>query len=222
MRIGLLGGSFNPIHTCHIVIAKETRERLALDQILFIPTGDPPHKPRHSLASSEDRLEMVRLAIAEYSYFQVSDLEARSPHTSYTIDTIQTLRKRMSPTVHFFFIVGLDAFLDFPTWKRADELLLLTNFVVVSRPERQFADLRSLKILPAVPSNPLIDLDKGLIDQFNLSTSPQTQLILLRLAPCPISASAVRDRLQGQMPITDWLPPPVESYIIQHHLYKKG
>lgn len=217
MRIGLLGGTFNPIHRGHLHIAEHTRTRLALDHILFIPTGDPPHKPAETLAPAHDRLEMVKLAVQDIPYFRVSDIEAMSSHTCYTIDTLHALRNQIEGELSF--LVGLDAFLDLHTWKASDQLLAETNFIVISRPEVLFTQIRSLPMLPSIPEEDLTALDEGQRDRLEIPTSAKTTLTLLALAPCEISASTIRDRLHQGLSMGDWLPAPIESYIIHHHLY---
>ena len=133
-RIGLLGGTFNPVHNCHLSIAGQAQETLSLDRVLFIPSGVPPHKSRDSLAPAHHRLRMVQHAVAGLPGFTVSDVEANAPDTSYTIDTVRTLQETVKG--EFWFIIGLDAFLEIGGWKSAETLLTLTNFLVLSRPPR--------------------------------------------------------------------------------------
>lgn len=217
MRIGILGGTFNPIHLGHLHIAEQAREKLKLDKILFIPTGDPPHKPLETLAPAHHRLEMVKLATKGTPHFAVSDLEATSSETCYTIDTLHALKKQMQGEL--FFLVGLDAFMDFPTWKSSEQLLSETNFIVISRPGIRFSQIKTLPKLPPIAEAELEALDQGTQDHLEISTSPQTTLTLLALPPSDISASAIRDRLQQGLSAANWLPPPIESYIIEHQLY---
>ncbi|MDT7043487.1 nicotinate-nucleotide adenylyltransferase [Candidatus Nitronereus thalassa] len=217
MKIGLLGGTFNPIHKGHLHIADQTRTRLGFDQILFIPTGDPPHKSLTSLAPAHHRLAMVKLATQPFPYFQVSDIEATSSETCYTIDTLNALKDQIEGEL--FFLVGLDAFLDFPTWKAADQLFTNANFIVLSRPGVQFAETTALPLLPRISEKDVNALDQGVRDHVEIPTSPSTTITFLALPPCDISASAIRDRLQKGLSVTDWLPAPIESYIIEHHLY---
>src|ERR1043166_9359819 len=112
MKLGLLGGSFNPVHEGHLAIARHTREALEFDKILFIPTNHPPHKPDGSLAAAQDRYEMVRLAIASDPFLAISDVELCRPGKSYSIDTIRLLLQKFGPLTQLFFLIGLDAFLD--------------------------------------------------------------------------------------------------------------
>ncbi|RMH33506.1 MAG: nicotinate-nucleotide adenylyltransferase [Nitrospirae bacterium] len=219
MRIGLFGGTFNPIHRCHLTVAEEVQARLTLDQIIFIPAGDPPHKPSGELAPATHRLEMVKRAIENHPTFRVSDIEIRSPRPSYTIDTI-TYFKNADPATDWFFVVGLDAFLEFSSWKQASDLLALCHFVVCSRPGSAFETLSSLPILPPIPREDLRALDTGAQTILSIPLSPTTWLYLLALPPCPISASQIRAAIRENRSVTEWLPPQVESYIIKAKLYR--
>ena len=222
MRIGILGGTFNPIHLGHIYIAHQTQQLLALDQVLFLPSGDPPHKSAETLASAHHRLEMVRLAIEGHDQFLLSDQEARSTNKSYTIHTMQNLKQALQGEL--WFMVGLDAFQDIASWKSAVKLLSLTNFVVLSRPGHSFLKLLSIPFLPPIPRSQWHALETGDIDRLDIPTSATTTLVILRTPPCHISASAIREKLGQGHNVSDWLLPTVESYIIQHHLFgsKRG
>jgi nicotinate-nucleotide adenylyltransferase len=220
MKIGLFGGTFNPVHVCHLQIAGQVRDRLQLDRILFIPTGDPPHKAAASLAPAYHRLEMVRQAVADDPRFAVSDVEVRRPAKSYSIETVRQLEKDL-PHDQLFFILGLDAFLDFPTWQDAPQLLRLCHFVVVSRPGRSFQSLSALPLLPSVASTALAELDRGSEDVLTLKMKDAPGLSLLRLPPCDASASDIRRRVRAHEPVSKQLPAPVESYIIRFKLYQE-
>lgn len=224
MRLGIFGGTFNPIHRCHLAIATQTRDRLSLDHILFIPAGDPPHKPAASLAPAGDRYAMVERAIASEPTFKISDLEVRRLTKSYTIETIQLLQSHYPPSTELFFIIGLDSLLEFPTWKDASRLFSLCHFVVASRPEVAFASLQGFPLLPPISPEShqaLRDLDQGTRDQYELPTGSHHSLWLLRLPPCHVSASEIRDRILRGVSLSSLLPEPVESYIIERGLYKE-
>jgi nicotinate-nucleotide adenylyltransferase len=220
MKLGLLGGSFNPVHDGHLAIARHTREALELDQILFIPTGHPPHKPNGGLAPAQDRYEMVRLAIAPDSAFTISDVEIRRPGKSYSIDTIRQLQQEYGPDIQLFFLIGLDAFLDFPSWRDPRTLLELCSFVVLSRPGLSFRSLSTVSLLPPIPYPSLADLDAGRVFRIEAQIGGQ-RLICLKQPPCPISASDIRARIRQGLPVANLLPPLVESYILRHHLYQE-
>lgn len=216
-RIGLLGGTFDPVHNGHLSIAGQAQEALALDRVIFMPSGAPPHKSRDSLAPAHHRLRMVQHAVSGLPGFTVSDVEANAPETSYTIDTIQTLRETVKDEL--WFIIGLDAFLEIGGWRSANTLLTLTNFLVLSRPDVPFSRATSLALLPSLPATQLEQLDEGRQRRLDLSIGPQTTITFLRIDPCEISSSAVRARIRTGADVADWLPPPVHSYIIRHNLY---
>ena len=221
MHIGLFGGTFNPIHSCHLSIAEQVLEICNLDQITFIPTGDPPHKERTSLAPAHHRLAMVQMAIDTHPSFQVSEIEIQSSEVSYTIDTVTRLQETSPKVTQWSFIIGLDAFLEFSTWKKADHLLERCHFIVCSRPDAEFMKLPEVTHLPPIPQQALEDLEHGLIHRFDLALSSSKILTLLSLPPCEASASLIRQNRQQGQSISRWLPPSIESYIIQHGLFAK-
>ena len=220
MKLGLLGGSFNPVHNGHLSIARQTREALGLGQILFIPTSHPPHKQNASLAPAQDRYEMVRLAIASDPSLAISDVEIRRPGKSYSIDTIRLLQQEYGAHTQLFFLIGLDAFLDFPSWREPLTLLELCPFVVLSRPGLSFRSLSTVALLPPISQSSLTDLDAGRISQLEVPLRKQ-RLTCLRLPPCAVSASDIRSRIRRGLSVANLLPPLVESYILQHHLYQE-
>lgn len=225
MRIGLFGGAFNPIHRCHLTIADQVRERLSLDQVLFIPTGTPPHKPADTLAPADHRLAMVRLAIHGHPAFAVSDLEIQRPGKSYSVDTVTSLQSRYGPGTELLFLIGLDAFLQITTWHRPSDLLHACHFVVFGRPGQMFRQtfqlVAGLPGLPPLRLEALEALDSGRADRLDVPGEGLRGITLLRLPPCPISASDIRERIRGGRSLTDLLPPPVESYIIRTKLYRE-
>ncbi|MEW6542654.1 MAG: nicotinate-nucleotide adenylyltransferase [Nitrospirota bacterium] len=220
MKIGLFGGAFNPIHRCHLTIATQTRDRLGLDRLVFIPSGDPPHKPSATLAPAPHRLEMVRLAIADEPTFSVSEVETSRPAKSYSIDTVRALRAEYGPAAELFFIIGLDAFLDLPTWREPEPLLRSCRFVVVPRPPVQFRSLTGLSLLPPLDAQALSDLEGRRAARLDVSI-PGGGLILLALPPCGVSASDIRDRIRRRLSLSNLLPAPVESYIMRFRLYQE-
>ena len=133
MRIGLLGGSFNPVHNAHLRIAGEAQAACGLDRVIFIPAADPPHKPVAGGVSFEHRAKMVGMAIAGRPDFEMSTVEAEREGKSYSIDTIRTFRERF-PEDELFFIIGGDSFLEIGTWHRYDDILRSCTLIVVERP----------------------------------------------------------------------------------------
>lgn len=138
MRLAIFGGTFDPIHRGHIVIAYEALERFQLDRVLFVPACRPPHKSDGPHASYQDRLAMVELAFGSDLRFEASRLEAGKA-TSYSIDTIRRVRHDLPPEDQLYFLIGADAFAEIETWREWREVLRLVEFIVVSRPGRQYA-----------------------------------------------------------------------------------
>ena len=221
LKMGLLGGSFNPIHNGHLTIAQHVHERMQLSQVLFIPTGDPPHKRDGSLAPANVRLEMVRLAIADNPLFTVSDIEMQRKGKSYSIDTIRALHHHYGPSTELFFIIGLDAFLDFPTWREPTELLRICHVVVVPRPGQSFQALAGMSLLPSLHSNELAGLDTGALNRLDIAIPSDPGVTCLAFPPCPTSASEIRRRVRNKLPLVNMLPPLVQSYILRHSLYQE-
>lgn len=222
MKIGLFGGTFDPVHRCHVAVATQVRDLLHLDRVLLIPSGDPPHKPLGTLAPAFHRLEMVRLAIAGEPSLEASELEIRRPAKSYSIETVRTLKDQYGLGTELFFLIGLDAFLELPTWKDAPSLLSLCHFVVVSRPLCHFAALRALPMLPPLNPAALAHIDSQSRGRLDIPLPEGTGLILLALPPCEASATDVRRRLRERLPLSNLLPALVESYIMRHRLYQEA
>lgn len=220
MHIGIFGGTFNPIHSCHLLIAEKVQAELKLDQILFIPTGDPPHKESATLAPASHRLAMVHLALERYPTFTASDVEVRSSRISYSFDTVTILKQKHPSETEWSFIIGLDAFLDFPTWKEASRLLGLCHFIVCSRPGTFFRSLTLTTGLPAISPTELEGLDTGQSHRLDVELPTGKHLTLLSLPPCEASASTIRNELSAGRSVSQWLPAPVESYIMRHRLYQ--
>ncbi len=133
MRVGVFGGSFNPIHLGHLRAAEEDREAMGLDLVYFVPAASPPHKPHAGLAPAEHRLQMVRLATKGNRHFMVSDTEIRRPGQSYTIDTVRYFLSTMRGPSEIHLIMGADQFAELNTWREADELVRLCNLAVHTR-----------------------------------------------------------------------------------------
>jgi nicotinate-nucleotide adenylyltransferase len=220
MFIGLLGGSFNPIHNGHLHIANYVYNTLALDRVIFIPTGDPPHKSAASLAPAHHRLAMVKLATEPHKSFVVDDREARSSTVSYSVDTVSQLKKEFPSGTELGFIIGLDAFLDLQSWKQATHLLDNCHVIVCSRPGVTFMQLQLMPLLPPIPQPSLYNLNKQNTRRLDISLPSGSSVTLLSVPPCEVSASHIRQQVALKRPIGHWLPPTVESYIIQHQLYQ--
>lgn len=194
-RIGVLGGTFDPIHVGHLAAAKAAIECARLDRVIFVPTGQPPHRPP-AAAAPEHRLEMTRLATSGEERFAVSDLELRRPGASFTSDTLGELRA-LHPRGELFLILGWDAARLFRTWHEPEKVRELATVVVVARPgsgSPQPADLEAA------------GLDAG-------------GVILCLERTLDVSASGIRQDIKSGRPINGKVPPAVERYITAHHLY---
>lgn len=133
MKIGILGGTFNPVHIGHLILAEEAREKIGLDKIIFVPTYLPPHKNNSEIASASDRFEMIKTAISKNKSFLVSDIEIKRQGKSYTIDTIREFKKKY-PKDELYFISGSDVLKYLEDWKDLSEILKIVKFVVATRP----------------------------------------------------------------------------------------
>ena len=221
MRLGLFGGSFNPIHRCHLSIAQSAQQLLQLDRVLFIPTGDPPHKQPGTLAAAEHRYRMVELAIQGVTEFALTDMEIRRSGKSYSIDTVRAVQQEYGPVATLFFMIGLDAFLELPSWKNAQTLLSSCRFVVFSRPSVSFRTLSSISLFQGLQENALTALDAARQARADMILAEGQALTFLRLPPCDISASDIRQRVQEGRPLANLLPASVESYILRQGLYRE-
>lgn len=146
MKLGVFGGTFNPVHYGHLRAAEEAREVLGLEKVLFVPSGNPPLK-HTDLADAGQRYEMVRRAVAGNRPFEVLDIECTSPEKSYTVNTIGKLHE-MYAGCDLYFMLGVDAFIDLPNWYMPEKLVSIVNFAVLSRPGCRFADLLASPYLP--------------------------------------------------------------------------
>ncbi|PYM61537.1 MAG: nicotinate (nicotinamide) nucleotide adenylyltransferase [Candidatus Rokuibacteriota bacterium] len=217
LRLGILGGTFNPIHVGHLVFAESFRERLALDRVLFVPAGMPPHKAARGLASAIDRYAMASLAVAGHPGFVASATEVARPGPSYSVDTVERLAGDW-PGARLFFLMGSDTFLDLPTWRTPERLGTFATLAVGLRAGSPFdpdapaarAVLARLggdtwrRLPPAVPEA-LAPGDVALVETRSL----------------PVSAREVRRALAAGESVRYRVPPPVAEYIAAHQLYRE-
>jgi len=218
-RIGLFGGTFNPIHNGHLHVADVVREQVHLDRILFIPSGLPPHKQAAVCAPAHHRLAMLQHALSEHPYYEVSDLECRRSETSYTIHTVEQLRRAL-PEDDLFFMIGADAFSELSSWKEAERLLTLCHFVIVTRPGARFTSCPNLPILNALDRSALWEMDRGARDVYTFTTVEGVRLSFFRTTTRPISAREIRERVAAGQSVRRLLPVRVASYIIENGLYQ--
>jgi nicotinate-nucleotide adenylyltransferase len=197
MRVGVLGGTFDPIHIGHLVAAEEVRAQLRLDRVIFVPAGLPPHKLSDDISSVDHRLAMVKLAIASNPYFTISRVDIDRFGPCYTVDTLQLLRDELGSDVELYFIMGSDSLADLPTWYQPQRLIRLCRLAVVERPGYQ-VDMEELeRVLP------------GITSRVHFINSP----------PLGISSTDIQRRVREGLPIKYQVPEAVEEYIYKHELY---
>lgn len=211
MTLGVVGGTFNPIHLAHLRVAEEVRETLGLERILLIPSGDPPHKGT-GLAPAEQRLEMARLAAASNPRFEVLALELGRSGPSFTTDTLAQLG-REHPAASFWFVIGTDAFSELDTWYRPEALFELASFAVVRRPGHDGRPLGAL--LP----RPLAGLFEVTADALIHASGHEVREI--PVSQLDISATDIRRRVARGASIRYLVPDAVREYIEKHGLYRE-
>lgn len=219
MRLGVFGGTFNPIHFGHLRAAEEARQRVGLERVVFVPAASPPLKSGDvDLADVGHRLRMTAIAVATNIFFEVSDIECRRPEKSYTVETARALRREY-PGAEIFFILGIDAFMELPLWREPDELVRLIDFIIIGRPAVRFADLRESPYIEAAPED-LSALDRGETDMLTAPLGGGRSAVLLGTPLLEISSTDIRARVREGRSIKYLLPGRVESFIMTHGLYK--
>lgn len=209
-RIGILGGTFDPVHLGHVETALAAKRALALERVLVLPSGTPPHRHQQPFASASHRFAMTAMAITGIPGVQVSDLEIRDAGPSYTFDTLSRLHDVGLDPLQIFFITGADAFAEIETWSRYPRVLDLAHFAVVSRPRHRATSLRA-----SLPS-----LAARMTDVAGAPPTPDQPTVFLIDAPTPdVSSTDVRRRLAEGRSIAGLVPPLVATYITQHALY---
>jgi len=196
IKVGIMGGTFDPIHFGHLVVAEEAYTSLNLSEIIFVPTGDPPHKSFKNVTPAEDRYIMTCMAIVDNPHFKISKIEIERDGPSYTIDTLREMRHWYLPKeAEFFFITGIDAVLQMPTWKEPFAIAQLAHIVAASRPGY---DISQLESLPEEIKRAVIPLEIPLL---------------------AISSTEIRRRVAAGQSIRYFLPWTVEHYIYKKTLY---
>jgi nicotinate-nucleotide adenylyltransferase len=211
-RTAIFGGSFNPIHLGHLLMADDLLERLRLDRILFVPAAVPPHKPAGTLAPAEHRYEMVRLAVAGHPGFEVSDLELRRRGPSFTVDTVQAL---VRPGLDLFLPIGSETFLDLLSWRQPRRIVELARLVVVPRTGSAFdpEGAAAQKVLREIGAAAFVGPDDPV--------TPST-VIVVHAASLPISASDLRTRARQGRSLAFRVPEAVAAYVRRHGLYREA
>ncbi|HJH12604.1 MAG TPA: nicotinate-nucleotide adenylyltransferase [Brevibacterium ravenspurgense] len=191
-RVGVMGGTFDPIHNGHLVAASEVAARFGLDEVIFVPTGRPWQKTGKNVSDAEHRYLMTVIATASNPRFTVSRVDVDRPGNTYTIDTLRDLAEKLGEGTEMFFITGADALAQILSWKEVDELFELAHFVGVSRPGHELSS-------------------EGL---------PQDGVSLLQIPALAISSTDCRDRVLDDLPVWYLVPDGVVQYIAKHNLYR--
>ncbi len=199
MKIGILGGTFDPVHLGHLIMADQVLDILNLDKVIFIPTGRPPHKDEKNVTSSKDRMEMVNLAIRSNALFESSDIEIKENKLSYTVDTIKKLEK-IYPEDELYFIVGGDSLLSLDSWKGHEEIIASISIAVVNRIT---ANDQKIK-------NKISYYNKNFLGNISLVNCPVID----------ISSTGIRRRVKESRTINYLVPEEVKKYISDENLYK--
>lgn len=199
-RIGLMGGTFDPPHFGHLFIAEAARHACELDEVIWIPTGQPAHaEGKTARADAPARFEMTRRAIASHSHFSLSRLEIDRPGPSYAFDTVRELQKSLGAETELWFIVGGDSIAEILTWYRGEELLEMCHFVAASRPGASLDDARE-----------------------RLSPSQRARVVWLEIPGLHIASRELRARVARDEPIRYLVPDEVQEFIVAHGLYRSN
>lgn len=209
MRLGLLGGTFDPIHNGHLDVARAAAQALTLDEVWLVPARTPPHR-HHPDANAEHRLAMARLAAAGEVRMRASDIEMHHEGPSYTVNTLDRVRATVSPDTTLFFLIGADAFRDVPSWRAFPAVLDRCHFVVVSRP-----GLPALALREALPA-----LAERMVD-VPCPIPPTPSIFLVDATTTAVSSTEIRRRLLTREPLGGLVPPAVEAYVASHCLYQR-
>ena len=201
MRVGVFGGTFDPIHLGHLAVARSIQSSLGLDNVIFVPAGQPWLKADTPVSRVKDRVQMLRLALARRRAFELSTIEADRPGPSYTVDTMETLQRQLGSDADFFFLLGSDALVDIPKWKEPQRLIQVCQLVAFARPGFGLPAMEALEA--AVPG----------VSQ---------RVVFVEVPQVNIRATDIRRRIAEGRSIQRLVPRAVERHILEHGLYKAG
>ena len=214
-RVGLLGGTFDPIHNGHLAAARAAQQAVALDTVRFIPSAHPPHRTETPRASEYHRLEMIRLALADagdgdLAPWEVSDLELRRDGPSFTYDTLSAVHAEGLTPLQIFFIIGADAFAEISSWHRYPAVLDAAHFAVVTRPGIALESLRHR--LPALADR--------MVETPSVADFSRPRVVLIESSTPDVSSTEIRARATRGESLNGFVTPSVAAYIAQHSLYR--
>ncbi len=198
LRIGIFGGTFDPIHIGHLILAEEAWFQLKLDRVYLVPAGDPPHKQNRRLTPVEHRIRMAQLATSDSDYIRVSRVDADRPGPHYTAEMVRIVRQRVDRQVELYFLMGMDSLGDLPKWNEAQWLVENCRLVALSRHDVEIDWVRLNDALPGV----------------------QEKVIILEMPELEIASHIIQQRVRSGQPIRYQVPRLVERYIREHNLYR--
>ena len=225
MRIGIMGGTFDPIHLGHLRAAEEIYWAFGMDRIIFVPAARPPHKEEAVVASALHRYEMVSLATVFTPYFTVSPIELHREGKSYSVETVREFQKMTGPDTRLYFVVGVDAFLEMSAWRDAEELLRLTRVIVTARPGWRLDEVESLltpdqRRILGQPSFRYLKV--GEIDAAQVEKSPvPRQVLLVEVVSLDIASREIRQLVEEGRSIRHLVPDTVAAYMVKNRLYQR-
>ncbi len=196
-KLGVLGGTFDPVHHGHLVAAQEALFQLGLDWVLFVPAGTPPHKPKRPISPDAHRLRMLELALTDQPHFAISRVDVDRPGPHYTMETLTLLHEAWGPDVTFYFVEGTDSLADILNWRDPARILDLCRLAVVNRPDVEVDLARLEAALPGL----------------------RAKLHWVEMPLLEISSTDLRRRVREGRPISYLLPPEVEAYVLENGLY---
>jgi nicotinate-nucleotide adenylyltransferase len=200
MNIGILGGTFDPIHSGHLIIAEEARLKFRFARVLFVPAGQPWLKTGRKITPAANRVEMVKLAIAANPHFEISAVDVDRPGPSLSVETVAILQQQLGAEARLFFLVGWDSLAELPQWKEPDRLIQLCKLVAVTRPGFSRPGLKAMEAsVPGVTRS----------------------VVWLDIPPVDISSTGIRNRVAQGLSVHGLVPEAVESYIKERKLYRK-
>jgi len=198
-RIGVFGGTFDPIHIGHLILAQEAWFQLRLDRVYLVPAADPPHKQERRLISVEDRIHMAQLATADVDYVRVSRMDADRPGPHFTADMVRLIQRRLDPNVEMYFLMGMDSLQDLPNWREAAWLVQNCRLVALDRHDVVLDWDYLTAALPGI----------------------QKQVVILDMPELEISSQAIQQRVRRGQPIRFLVPRAVEDYVSKYNLYRR-
>ena len=201
MKVGILGGTFDPIHDAHLMCGEAALRELGLNEVLFVPAGEPWMKAGAKISEAQHRLNMTSLAVQPYPAFRVSSMEIDRPGPTYTVDTLTALHREGEPGTEYYLILGVDALCTLPQWKDPDRILDLCTLVGVPRPELGEYDICALEVIRQGACRKIVMLENPVLE---------------------ISSSRIRESIARSLGDVEGVPPQVKEYIDAHGLYRDG